>query len=57
MPLCLNAQQGQEMKYKTIIKTLNLLQIGDLASQMSIQGCEDISVCGCIKCNLTKAEL
>ena len=35
---CITTQQGQEIKYKIIIKNLYLLQIGDLASQMFLQG-------------------
>ena len=56
IPMCLTAQQGPKIKYKIIINTLHLLQIGNFAAQISLQDCEVMSSCRCIKCNLTKAE-
>ena len=43
-PLCLIAQQEQQIRYKIILKTLHMLQTGDLAAQMSLQGRNGMSI-------------
>ena len=44
------------VRIKVIIKSFHILQVGDLAAQMTLQGREGMASCRCIKCNLTKNE-
>ena len=54
-PPFLTAHQGKEIKYKMIIKTLHLLQIGDLADPIYLQGRKGMYIYHFIKCNIIKA--
>ena len=44
------------IKYRVLINSFYILQVGDLLAQMSLQGREGMASCRCIKCNLTKNE-
>ena len=39
-----------------MIRSFQVLQIGDLAAQMALQGREGMASCCCIKCDLTQNE-
>ena len=47
---------GRRLFYKVIVSNFHVLQIGDLAVQMTLQGRDGMSSCRCIKCNLTQAQ-
>ena len=44
------------IRIKVLIKAFHILQVGDLAAQMTLQGREGMASCRCIKCNLTQNE-
>ena len=48
--------QGKTLRYKVIIRRFRVLQVGDLAAQMTLQGREGMASCRCIKCDLTQKE-
>lgn len=50
-----NELQGH-IKVKVIIKSFHLLQVGDLAAQMTLHGHEGMASFHCIKCNFTQKE-
>ena len=45
-----------DIKYRIVCKSFYVLQVGDLAAQMALQGRESMASTRCIKCSLTKAE-
>jgi hypothetical protein len=47
---------GTNIRYRVLISSFHVLQVGDLAAQMSLQGREGMASSRCIKCNLTQTE-
>ena len=45
-----------KLMYKIVISSFDVLQIGDLAAQMTLQGHKGMASCRCIKCDLTQNE-
>ena len=48
--------QGKTLRYKVVVRRFRVLQVGDLAAQMTLQGREGMASCRCIKCDLTQKE-
>ena len=44
------------LNFKVIVSSFFVLQLGNLAAQMTLQGREGMALCRCIKCNLTQSE-
>ena len=44
------------LRFKVLIRSFCVLQVGDLEAQMTLQGRDGMSSCRCIKYNLTMAE-
>lgn len=57
-PIPINLLVGQHptIRFKVIIKNIKILQIGDLAAQMALQGREGYASSRCIKCDLTNTQ-
>ncbi len=54
--IILNDTNNSSLRIKTIIANFDLLQIGDLAAQMTLQGRDGMSSCRCIKCSATQSQ-
>ena len=44
------------IKFRVVFNSYHVLQVGDLAAQMTLQGRPGMAKCRCIKCNLTQSE-
>jgi hypothetical protein len=49
-------RNSTDIQMKLLISDIQLLQIGDLSAQMTLQGRDGMASCRCIKCSLTQNE-